>query len=163
MIEQDELSYSNEEVAKRYDNPLEVYNNLERWGRVSNSLRYYTHHDGCETEAADQYISVDAVLHQTTSGAQQYLEWLSASTLNNPTYVASTDLVGDVAYVMQFEGTFNCSPISTSYFRVMFQRYNALGIVTVGTTNTAPDIDAMRVIAVRLSKLMDLKFVVNAK
>ena len=161
----EDFSYSNEDIAKQYDNPVEVFNKLKQWGRSDNLIQKYLNKEGCGSKAGFREVSVQAILFETVSGAEELLDWHKTNlpARLKSTRVNSTEQVGENGFIFWFDDESNCTPPEEfRYVEIMFQRYNAMGVVWVGAVTGTVSEDQMQSLAIRLAQLVDLKFVAEA-
>lgn len=153
------VSVSNEDVAKFYENPTEVFNNLKEWGRITGFYNQY--YDGCHSKSEMREILVQTVLYKNALGAQKGLDWaISYNEDQNPKEISE---LGENGYLYWVSTQNICDPPEdTRYVNMLFRRLNVIGVVSVGSVEGTISDDDMLSLAIRLGKLIDLRLVSNA-
>ena len=155
---------SNEEISEQYDDPAEMLARLEGWGRLTGYYEDYLHEDGCSSTAGLREVFVEAVLHETAAGAREYTEWGKAQRISGSMRVEDKGSLGDGAYAYWYETQSDCSPPDTlRYVGINFHRFNAAGVVAIGSVADTMDDEELEAIAVWLAGRMDERFLEEAR
>ncbi len=163
---------SNEDIAKYYDNPSEMFNKLEVWERLDGYQVVYAadkYGTTCSSETGLITITMQVVLHQSEAGADGYFDYLVATEKIVGTYRQEEGFsVGDKTYSAWFEFTNECRATEGNNsnwigYIISFRRYNVVADVYVDGVKGIISEGELESIAIRLARLIDLKLVAQAK
>ena len=146
---------SNEEAAKKFDNPAEAFSNLNESGRVNGYYQRYV--NDCSLKTGLREIATEVVFYKDPSGAQKGLD---LPYLEGETQTIST--IGESGYIVWMFQKSSCEPaddIRSVY--IAFRRLNVIGFVYVSSIDGTMKDDDLLAIVTRLAKHLDLKLVAN--
>jgi serine/threonine-protein kinase len=156
--------YSNETIARQYDNPTGMFNRLREWGRITGYGDTYLHTEGCASLTGLREIFVEAVLFETESGAQAQFAWFQEQRQLGGSSLETLDSVGTSAHAVWSDLASDCTPPDDlRRVHISFQRYNAIGVASVASVKGTISDEEMRALCVRLAQLIDLRFVAEAQ
>lgn len=160
MVQTENRSYSNEEIAQLYPDQPDLLSKLEQWGRVNNSFQIYQDTDRCSSRSGLQKIGLQTILYKTPSGANQGIN-------QNKTqwgYQVDSMEIGDKAFTLWYDETNDCNPSDNlRIFSIFFQRYNVLASVDVGAVKGTLSEDEMKSLAIELARKIDDNLLTEAK
>ncbi|MEN6409170.1 MAG: hypothetical protein ABFD44_05585 [Anaerolineaceae bacterium] len=160
----DSYETSNEQVAASRSNSDEYLQLLQTWGRVTGSVRWYVHQQGCGYTGGVREVLMQTVQYQTVDGAAAAFEYSRKEdeTQSGYTLLSGADLPGSVAYRTDSHPVDACPNAGESAsVRILFLRANAVGMVQVSAANGAQSADALNAAVQDIARQMDARMLGN--
>lgn len=161
----EQMILTNEETAKTFDEPSQMFTKFNEWGRIGGYYIYYVNKENCKLKNAYQGFSVAIAIYKTSSGNDQALEFFSENEKNDVTFKSQTHnmIVGDESYITWYEFTDACEPTNTiRQVSLRFRKYNVGGNVAIESIQGSVSDEDLLDQALFFAKLIELKIVANA-
>lgn len=150
--------------------PLDIYNKLEEWGRVTGDYNTYINDEyyySCSSTTGLAFILLSASKYKDSLGARTSLDWFSEGYKQVDGFDQQTIsyFVGDIAYYTSRVETSNCrdSQIEFRTIDISFQRYNIYAEVKIYGINGLVNESSMEKFAEDFAQIIDVNLVFFAK
>lgn len=156
----EETVTTNEDIAKLRDDPVQILQQINEWGRVSGYWKSYLNQDGCEAKTGLRELTMQTVLFFTSKGAQNaylFYNQEQKETLEIDRF-ESAPSVGDQNELIYFsDGESDCeTPEQLQCISINFTRANVLGSVYACSLKNENSENELKQEILRLAKIMDL-------
>lgn len=152
---------SNREIAEIYnhEDPEPIFEQLQKSGRITGQGHIYTYEEICDDPTGLNKLSISISIFNNPQGAKEAFDGLYHRRSTRIAPVAITDQVGEKAYTFFANlGHHDCSKnYDLRVFSILFQRYNAIGIVQLDGIRGEISERELEELGIRLAKQIDSK------
>lgn len=154
---------TNEDLAKRYDDPSSMFLLFKSWGRVTGLIRTYEHSSKCNYKSGVQYMTFGVTIYETKDGVNKAIDWFADEDNEESASQNKRYDVGDEMYVIWYNNKNSCDePDNLRQVKVRFRKHNVNASVFVSSVKYSLNDDELLETAIWFAKRIELKILSNS-